>query len=115
MHGLMNNTKWRELLSMLSKNQVYIQLKLVGDDDFPIDTEQSNLVIRALGPSSFIFVRKELEYKQISQLKIIVNQLPKSHSQVEKSYFTSLISQIKRITINELLVVENGLILNAYD
>ncbi|UTZ24297.1 hypothetical protein [Vibrio campbellii] len=115
MHGLMNNTKWRELLSLLSQNQVYIQLKLVGDDDFPIDTEQSNLVIRAIGPSSFIFVRKEFEYKQISQLKIITNQLPKSHSQVEQGSFASLISQIKRITINELLMVEDGIILNGYD
>ena len=115
MHGLMSNTKWRELLSLLNKDQVYIQVKLVGDDDFPIDIEQSNLVIGAIGQSSFIFVRKKFYYKQISQLKIITNQLPTNHSKADQSAFASLISQIRCITINELLVVEDGVILNGYD
>lgn len=115
MHGLMNNTKWRELLSLLSQNQVYIQLKLVGDDDFPMDIEQSNLVISKISASSFIFVRKAFEYKKISQIKIITNRLPKHHAQVEQSYLELLMNQIKRIISNELLMVEDGVILNGYD
>lgn len=80
-----------------------------------MDTEQSNLVISKIGSSSFVFVRKELEYKQISQLKIITNLLPMTHSQVEKSYVELLLNQIKQITSNKLLMVANSVILNSYD
>ena len=42
MHGLMNNTKWRELLTLISGYPVYIQLKLVKDTDFHIDVERAD-------------------------------------------------------------------------
>jgi len=41
----MNNTKWRECISLLASHCVYLQLRLVGEADFPLDYEVSNEVI----------------------------------------------------------------------
>ncbi len=113
MHGLMCNTKWREIFTLLSEYQIYVQLKLLGDDDFPLDIEQSDLVIHDVGVTSVVFVRKECTYSQIAQLKIITNQLPKK-SEVGDNIFESLRERIKAITRNELIHVDDGLVLRGY-
>lgn len=34
MHGLMSNTKWRKVLTVLAKYPVYLQLKRLQDETF---------------------------------------------------------------------------------
>lgn len=35
MNPIMNNTKWRECITLLASHGVYLQLQLVGEADFP--------------------------------------------------------------------------------
>ncbi len=78
MHGLMNNTKWRELLALLSSYQIYVQLKCVGDD-FPLDVERADWIISNIEETTF--VSRKLQYCEIDRLKIVTDCLPPGASQ----------------------------------
>ncbi len=111
MHGLMNNTKWRELLTLLSSYQIYIQLKCVDDDDFPLDVERPDWIISNIEDSTFVFVRRKFQYHEIDKIKIITDSLPLGAS---RDQFESLFENIRAITNNELVPIEDGVILNGY-
>ncbi len=39
MQRLMSNTKWRRILTLLAEYPLYLQFKLIGESEFPLDVE----------------------------------------------------------------------------
>lgn len=70
MHGLMSNTKWRKVLTVLAKYPVYLQLKRLQDEDFPLDVERTDLILSELGATHFTYVRCSVSYNEIDKLKV---------------------------------------------
>lgn len=70
MYGLMNNSKWKEMITMIGMASLHIQLRLLGDQDYPMDYELSNLVISDIRQSSFVYVNKEIKYNDIAGLRL---------------------------------------------
>ncbi|MFV0595285.1 hypothetical protein [Shewanella sp.] len=72
----MNNTKWRECLSILASHRVYLQLRLVGEADFPLDYEVAHQALCKIAPQNFVFVSKTIPYKDIAALRIVKHVFP---------------------------------------
>ncbi|MCH1926730.1 hypothetical protein L9G74_16340 [Shewanella sp. C32] len=107
----MNNTKWRRILTLLAEYPLYLQFKLLGEREFPLDVEQANLVLSGFGTTHFTLVRRELSYSDIGQLKIVTSPLP---ANTTLSQLQQALAGIAQITINPLIAVEDGYLLSGY-
>lgn len=96
----MNNTKWRECLSILAAHRVYLQLRLVGDADFPMDYEAAHRVISQIDTRDFVFVRKTISYKDIAALRVVKDAFPaaetQSLNQASGSLFIAELDELRR-------------------
>lgn len=88
----MNNTKWRECMSLLAAHCVYLQLRLVGEADFPLDYEVSDEVISQIQAKDCVFVRRVIGYKSIAAIRIIKTDLPPSARALQ----TDMMSKLKQ-------------------
>lgn len=111
MHGLMNNTKWRELLTIISAYPVYIQLKLVKEMDFHIDQERADWVISNLDKDHFTYVKRAITYQQIDKLKIQGQPKPK---ELDDEKYQELLGKIKKLIFNNIEYVDDSLVVNGY-
>lgn len=111
MHGLMNNTKWRELLTIISAYPVYIQLKLVKEIDFHIDQERADWVISDLDNDHFTYVKRVITYQQIDKLKIQGQPKPK---ELDDEKYQELLGKIKKLIFNNIEYVDDSLVVNGY-
>ena len=99
----MNNTKWRECISLLASHSVYLQLRLVGEADFPLDYEVSNEVISQIQAKDCVFVRRVIDYKSIAAIRIVKIHLPPSAKQMD------MMSKLKQelSQLGQLPIIEN--------
>lgn len=111
MHGLMNNTKWRELLTLISGYPVYIQLKLVKDTDFHIDVERADWVISSIEKDHFTYVKRTLTYQQIDKLKIKIHPTPK---ELMDDTHQQLMTDVGRLMCNNIQHLQDCIIVNGY-
>jgi len=72
----MNNTKWRECMTLLASCPVYLQLQLVGEEDFPLDYEASNQVLSEIMATACLFVQRRIRYKSINAIRIAKTVFP---------------------------------------
>ena len=72
----MNNTKWRECMTLLASRPVYLQLQLVGEEDFPLDYEASNQVLSEIMATDCLFVQRRISYKSIYAIRIAKTVFP---------------------------------------
>lgn len=111
MHGLMNNTKWRELLTLISGYPIYIQLKLVKDADFHIDVERADLVVSNVENDQFTYVKRTLKYLQIDKLKIQNHPAP---LELKDSTHQTLIRDVSRLMGNNIQHLQDSIIINGF-
>lgn len=100
----MNNTKWRECISLLASHCIYLQLRLVGEADFPLDYEVSNEVISQIQAKDCVFVRRVIAYKSITALRIIKTDLPPSARALQTDMMSKLkqaLSQLGQLPLTE--------------
>lgn len=100
----MNNTKWRECLSVLASHCVYLQLRLLDEADFPLDCEVSNEVIAQIQTTDCVFVKRVIAYKSIAALRIIKTDLPPSANALQMDLMTKLkqaLSQLGQLPLTE--------------
>ncbi|MBP7664702.1 MAG: hypothetical protein KA770_12815 [Shewanella sp.] len=76
MSSMMNNTKWRECMTLLASRPVYLQLQLVGEEDFPLDYEASNQVLSEIMATDCLFVQRCIRYKSINAIRIAKTVFP---------------------------------------
>uniref|UniRef100_Q0HVM3 Uncharacterized protein n=1 Tax=Shewanella sp. (strain MR-7) TaxID=60481 RepID=Q0HVM3_SHESR len=118
----MNNTKWRECLSILAAHRVYLQLRLVGDVDFPMDYEAAHRVISQIDTRDFVFVRKHIPYKDIAALRIVKETFPAAETQSSNKasvlLFTAELDELRRklIQLGQLPLTEDdeSILITAY-
>ncbi|ABI38836.1 conserved hypothetical protein [Shewanella sp. MR-4] len=118
----MNNTKWRECLSILAALRVYLQLHLVGDADFPMDYEAAHQVISQIDTRDFVFVRKTISYKDIAALRIVKDTFPaaetQSSNQASVLLFAAELAELRRklMQLGQLPLTEDdeSILITAY-
>lgn len=118
----MNNTKWRECLSILAAHRVYLQLRLVGDADFPLDYEAAYRVISQIETRDFVFVRKTIPYKDIAALRIVKDTFPAAEThnlnQASATLFTAELAELrgKLMQLGQLPLTEDdeSILITAY-
>ena len=111
MHGLMNNTKWRELLTIISAYPVYIQLKIVNDMDFHIDQERADWAISNIDKDQFTYIKRTIKYHQIDKLKIKNQPRPK---ELTAGKHEELFFRIKRLITDNIQSSQDSLIVSGY-
>lgn len=111
MHGLMNNTKWRELLTIISAYPVYIQLKIVNDMDFHIDQERADWAISNIDRNQSTYVKRTIKYHQIDKLKIKNQPRPK---ELTTGKHEELFFRIKRLITDNIQSSQDSLIVSGY-
>ncbi len=118
----MNNTKWRECLSILAAHRVYLQLRLVADADFPMDHEAAHRVISQIDSRDFVFVRKTIPYKDIAALRIVKDTFPAAEThnlnQASARLFTVELAELrgKLMQLGQLPLTEDdeSILITAY-
>ena len=111
MHGLMNNTKWRELLKIISTFPVYIQLKLVKDVDFHIDQERADWVISNIEHDQFTYVKRAIKYQQIDKIKIQSQPRPKV---LDEEKYQELVREVSKLIGANIQPLQDPIIVNGY-
>lgn len=112
MHGMMNNTKWREVLCLLAGYPVYIQLKRRRDADFHIDYERADRVISAIEAAHFTYIHCQIAYHELDQLKIYAQPRPDI---LDEAGYRDLLAHIGALIPNNLQSVPEALLVRGYD
>lgn len=109
---LMNNTKWRECMNILASHSVYLQMRLVGETNFPLDHEVSNQAISHIGAKDCIFVRRVIAYKSIAGIRIVKTHLPPSATTISGELFAEIKAQLSGV--GQLSLAEDPEFLTLY-
>ena len=110
----MNNTKWRECISLLAAHSVYLQLRLVGEADFPLDYEASNSVLSHINDEDCVFVRTSIRYKAISAIRIAKTIFPDSLIPANFDRLASLRADLKRLGQLPLTEDDKFIVIEGY-
>lgn len=97
MNSMMNNTKWRECMTLLACRSVYLQLQLVGEEDFPLDYEASNQVLSEIMATDCLFVQRRISYKSIYAIRIAKTVFPSGLTDTNLFLLTELKIRLQQL------------------
>ncbi|GGN17941.1 hypothetical protein GCM10007984_16080 [Shewanella putrefaciens] len=114
MNPIMNNTKWRECITLLASHGVYLQLQLVGEADFPLDYEASNQVLSDIKTADCLFVQRRISYKSIYAIRIAKTLFPTGLPDANVSSLTELKIQLAQLGLLPLSEDDEFIFIHGY-